>query len=245
VCSTAAGTVSFIGAGTCIIDANQAGNGDYDPAVQQQQSFTVVKPPSARISSPANGQTFALGQRVVTNFSCAEGTDGPGLSACTDASGAQAPSGVLDTSRLGTFTYRVSATSQDGQSTSSTISYRVTLPSNRLVARPRLKPHSDGTFIVTVKVPGPGRVDILVTAWNNNVARVTGLLQPAPGRFVFACAHATASTAKTLKVVVHPNGKGRRLANHHRYRVTLRLWVTYTPTGGKSRSIGYYGLRLP
>jgi hypothetical protein len=82
------------------------------------------------------------------------------------------------------------------------------------------------TFGVTVKVPGPGSVDILVTAWNDNVARVAGLLQPAPGRFGFAGAHANASTAKSVRIVVHPNAKGSRLANHHRYRVTLRLWVT-------------------
>ena len=36
-------TVSFTGAGTCVIDANQAGDADYDPAAQQQQSFTVAK----------------------------------------------------------------------------------------------------------------------------------------------------------------------------------------------------------
>ena len=95
-----------------------------------------------------------------------------------------------------------------------------------------------------MKVPGPGRVDILVTAWNDNVAHIS-LLQPAAGRFVFARAHATSSTAKTIQIVVRPNAKGRRLVNHHRYQVTLRLWVTYTPAGGKSRSIGYYGLHLP
>ncbi len=34
--------VSFTGVGTCVIDANQAGNGDYDPAPQQQQIITVL-----------------------------------------------------------------------------------------------------------------------------------------------------------------------------------------------------------
>jgi hypothetical protein len=33
--------VSFIGAGTCTIDANQGGNAQYAPASQQQQSFAV------------------------------------------------------------------------------------------------------------------------------------------------------------------------------------------------------------
>ena len=43
VCSISGSTVSFIGAGTCVIDANQAGNASYSPAPQVQQSFAVGK----------------------------------------------------------------------------------------------------------------------------------------------------------------------------------------------------------
>jgi hypothetical protein len=43
VCTIAGSTVSFIGAGTCVIDANQAGNGNYNAAPQVQQSFVVTK----------------------------------------------------------------------------------------------------------------------------------------------------------------------------------------------------------
>lgn len=43
VCSIdGSGIVSFQGAGTCTIDANQVGNADYNPATQVQQSFTVA-----------------------------------------------------------------------------------------------------------------------------------------------------------------------------------------------------------
>jgi hypothetical protein len=38
--------VSFTDTGTCIVRANQAGNGSYQPAPQVQQSFTVTPPPS-------------------------------------------------------------------------------------------------------------------------------------------------------------------------------------------------------
>jgi hypothetical protein len=41
VCSISGSTVSFIGVGTCVIDANQAGNANYNPAPQVQQSFAV------------------------------------------------------------------------------------------------------------------------------------------------------------------------------------------------------------
>jgi len=44
VCSISGSTVSFIGAGTCVIDANQPGNANYNAAPQVQQSFAVVTP---------------------------------------------------------------------------------------------------------------------------------------------------------------------------------------------------------
>ena len=40
-CTILGAVVSFAHAGTCVIDANQAGDGNYSAAAQQQQSFTV------------------------------------------------------------------------------------------------------------------------------------------------------------------------------------------------------------
>ena len=57
--------------------------------------------------------------------------------------------------------------------------------------------------------------------------------------------HRTAHQVGVLRVRVSPNARGRRLVHHHTYRVTLRLWVTYTPTGGEQRKQGFYGLHLP
>ncbi len=42
-CSLSGSTVSFTAAGTCVIDANQAGNATYNPASQVQQSLTVTQ----------------------------------------------------------------------------------------------------------------------------------------------------------------------------------------------------------
>ncbi len=118
-------------------------------------------------------------------------------------------------------------------------------PRNRLLSRPQLQPQPDGSINVTVKPPGPGTVNILVTAWKDNFASAARLLNPAPGRFVFARAHATAPHAGTVRILVTPNARGHRLVTHHRYRVTLRLWISYTPTHGRQRDIGHYGLHLP
>jgi hypothetical protein len=52
VCSIAGAVVSFIGIGTCTIDANQAGNAAYSAAPQVQQSFPVTKMAVTTVSLP-------------------------------------------------------------------------------------------------------------------------------------------------------------------------------------------------
>jgi hypothetical protein len=43
VCKVSGTTARFTGVGTCVVDANQAGNGEYDPAPQVQRAFAVRK----------------------------------------------------------------------------------------------------------------------------------------------------------------------------------------------------------
>jgi Pro-kumamolisin, activation domain len=66
VCTIAGSTVSFNSAGTCVIDANQAGNANYNAATQVQQSFAVGKGSqtilftSTAPSAAGTGGTYAV-----------------------------------------------------------------------------------------------------------------------------------------------------------------------------------------
>ncbi len=54
VCSISSGQVSFSGAGTCVIDANQGGNAAYNPAGQVQQTFSVSAAATATPTAPSH-----------------------------------------------------------------------------------------------------------------------------------------------------------------------------------------------
>jgi large repetitive protein len=47
--------VSFAAAGTCVIDANQAGNAQYAAAPQVQRSITVTRPGQQYSPPPSEG----------------------------------------------------------------------------------------------------------------------------------------------------------------------------------------------
>jgi 6-phosphogluconolactonase (cycloisomerase 2 family) len=90
-------------------------------------TYTVLGPPTATITSPANGETFAIGQHVATAFSCADAAGAPGISSCTDANRSASP-GALNTATAGTFTYTVTATSKDGETGTGSVTYTVVTP---------------------------------------------------------------------------------------------------------------------
>jgi hypothetical protein len=56
VCTVSGSTVTYTAAGTCVVDANQAGNGSYADAPQVQRTIAVtVIPQSISFTAPASG----------------------------------------------------------------------------------------------------------------------------------------------------------------------------------------------
>ncbi len=238
-------------AGTWCLRADYSGDANYNAFSSSSPTgcFTVAPapPPSISIGAPVTGGRYAFGAVVRASYSCQEGSGGPGLATCA---GTAATNSTLDTRTPGVHSFTVNASSIDGETASQTISYTVmpdnhfTGPSRHRKLRGSLTVLPNGTLRFNVTVPGPGTLDVLVTAWKDNLASAARLLQPALHRFVYARKHANAHRRGTVHLVVKPNGRGRRLVSHPRYRVTLRLWVTFTPTDGTQRSTGLYGLHL-
>ena len=65
-CSISGATVTFVAVGTCVIDANQAGNASYMAAPQVQQSFAVGASGSTSPSAPVSGSGGSCTSPYVT-----------------------------------------------------------------------------------------------------------------------------------------------------------------------------------
>jgi MBG domain-containing protein len=98
-CSLAGAAASFTGTGKCIIDANQAGNGDYSAAAQVQQSISIAKAP---LSVNANNVSVVYGHTPTLSYTLAGFVNGDtvasanvtGKGACSIATGTPSDAGT-------------------------------------------------------------------------------------------------------------------------------------------------------
>jgi hypothetical protein len=120
-----------------------------------------VGPPTASITTPAEGATYTEGQVVDSEFTCTPALAGPGILRCEDQNG-ETSGAAIDTSTPGPHTFTVTAVSQLGLTGEATAKYTVIGPPTASITTPT----ADATytkgevvhskFTCTEGVDGPG-----------------------------------------------------------------------------------------
>jgi hypothetical protein len=119
-----------------------------------------------------------------------------------------------------------------------------TPPSNS-VRFTRVRTNDDGSLRFTVRFPGRGRAETMLTARKATLAGASATFTPLPSRFAFATRRFAVRRAGLVTVTLRPNRRGRELIARGRGATRLRLWIAFTPTGGRQRKISVFGVRVP
>jgi hypothetical protein len=201
------------------------------------QTLTVAGEPTISGLSPANNSTFKYGQKVVVTYSCAEGEFGPGLadggcSASDENGNTIASGGTLDTNVVGRGQQvEVDAISSDDLQATAFINYTV-LPNNAFTVV-KTSAGKNGTVTLKLKVPGAGKLAVGEKVNGKSFSSYSG----------------KANGAKTVTITLTPSSAGatllKKLAKEkHPPKLTGKLSIAYTPTGGKKKTATVGGIKL-
>lgn len=186
-------------------------------------TVTTASVPTVTIAAPVNDGTITQGQVVDASYTCADGSGGPGIASC---SGPVASGSALNTQTLGEHSFTVTALSSDGYSATLTATYdvvaaKVPAPVNRFVVR-QLKGQPSGSLSVSLaSLSGRGTVKVS--------ERPAGLRAFSVSK--------TTGTKTTFKFTAGPSRQLKTWLKRHHRKLTVKVTITYTPRGGKARSV--------
>ena len=173
VCTVTGDTLSYTAAGSCVIDANQAGTANYTPApqvtatitVNQAPAFVLASPPLTAVAGQLYDYTFTASGIPAPSYALTGGA--PSWLAINPATGevtGTPPSGTT------TFTYTVTATSTAGAATAGPFTITVTKPSPNadisaaLACPTAMTVGGTGTCTLTVANAGPATTTKVIAA---------------------------------------------------------------------------------
>jgi uncharacterized repeat protein (TIGR01451 family) len=78
--------------------------------------------PTFTVSAPQDGATYALGEKVVADYSCSDEQDGSGIDTCA---GDVAPGEAIDTTTAGQHSFVLNAADKAGNKSTKTVTYTV------------------------------------------------------------------------------------------------------------------------
>jgi uncharacterized repeat protein (TIGR01451 family) len=173
VCSVSGDTVSYTAAGSCVTDANQAGNANYTAApqvsltitVNQAPAFVTDSPPLTAVAGQAYGYTFAASGVPAPTYKLAPGA--PSWLSINASTGVL--TGTLPALQLLPFTYSVIASNAAGTATA-----------GPFTVKPQLGMLSTADVSVTMSCPASmtvgGTGTCTLTASNTGPATATGVV---------------------------------------------------------------------
>jgi hypothetical protein len=178
VCSIAGSTVSFIGNGTCLINANQAGDANYHPAPQEQQSFGVKTAQTISFTSspPAmptvGGATYTVTATATSGLAVTFTIDASASTVCSIAGSTVSFIGngtcVINANQAGDANYYAAPQVQQSFAVKSaqTITFTSTPPSPALVSGPN--------YTVTATASSSLPVTFTIDASSSTVCTIAG-----------------------------------------------------------------------
>lgn len=186
-------TVTFISVGTCILDANQGGDGTYNAAKEVQQSITVGKIPqtitfSSPPSNPKVGDTDAIYATASSGLTPVTLTVAPSSASICTLSGSTSPSSVtflavgnciINANQAGNGIYNAATNSETigvGKA-SQTISFS-TPPTHATVG--------GSTYSITATASSGLPVDLIVDPTSASICTLSGSTSPSTVSFIGA-----------------------------------------------------------
>jgi uncharacterized protein YhjY with autotransporter beta-barrel domain len=164
ICAIAAGVVSFTGAGTCRISADQPGNASYAAATQVQQSFavsagsqTIAFTSTAPVAAVVGGATYTPSATATSSLTVAFTIDATSNGICTIAAGVVSFTGTgtcrINADQPGNASYAAATQVQQSftvSAASQTIGFTSTAPVAAVIGGATYTPSATATSALTV-----------------------------------------------------------------------------------------------